>query len=97
MISCQPVVFGIVHRVYEPAGTRTLPTIRSRSVVNPVAEFAPVRQTVPQGTTGPPKISRPRAEGRWYAIDTLAPPTFARTVSAGESGPSPRPAASRAA
>jgi hypothetical protein len=62
-MSCQPVGTGSVQRVYVPAGTTTPPMTRSRSVRNWVAALAPVRQTVPHGTTFP-KISRPRFEGR---------------------------------
>src|SRR6516164_4629438 len=86
MINFQSPGFGSVKSVYSPAGTLAPAITRSLSVTNVVAAFAPVRHQTFHGTTSP-KITRPRALGRLYAIQTCAPPTVARTVSEGEYGP----------
>src|SRR5579872_1212829 len=49
--------------VYSPAGTFVEPSMASRSILNPVAALAPVRQMLLYGTT-PPNIVRPRFDGR---------------------------------
>src|SRR2546426_1536544 len=54
---------GTVQRLYSPAGSLVPATIKSASVSSTVAALAPVRHTWFHGTT-PPKITRPRAEGR---------------------------------
>src|SRR5688572_5844212 len=67
MMSCHGLVSVATYKVYFPLGTVRLPIVRSASVENAVALFAPARHTgyVAYLLTWPPgpKILRPRIDG----------------------------------
>src|SRR5687768_11980862 len=87
MISFQPVLDGNVHSVYFPAGIRTSPIVMvPPSTSRLVAALAPVRHTESHGTM-PPKITRPRLDGREYLIVMVPFWNGTSSVSSGERYP----------